>query len=547
MATKAEKQNIVQSYALNLFLVASVIVTPFYSFESINLPKFVVLIFFGCIAFIYILVNYKVTLSTLPKISRILILGFIATYLFVFIASDTPWQQQLYGRENRRNGLLTYCCLILLFIIFHSLPYVKYLKAFVNRIAFAGIFVIFYSILQLLGADPFKWDSVNLHFFSTLGNPNFLSSYIAIVTMPIIGLIYYRSVSFPTFLKIFHIFVVLGASSYLIYRTFSYQGFITLFASLSVYVIIILYKIRRPIYLGIFIVLVTSGALTAFAVTLNNGPLAKILYKASVTSRGDFFRSALNSGNSNFLNGTGFDSFGDFYLQYRDETAGLRPNGEFTDSAHNYFLDIYATQGFLGLTIYLLLTLYTLIGFIRLIKLKESIISTAILFSSWVAVQVQALVSPTNFLFSILIFSISGFVIGSTKSKNESHRPKINYLIMSFGLILALTISISAISRENKILTSNQKSLPEEYINALEIFPKSTIGYSRAINLFTQAGFEEKSLEISRRAIMFNKRTHAAHAIILTSPLSSEEEKKSAYKALLDLDPMNPNLKALQP
>jgi len=547
VATKAEKQNIVQSYALNLFLVASVIVTPFYSFESINLPKFVVLIFFGCIAFIYILVNYKVTLSTLPKISRILILGFIATYLFVFIASDTPWQQQLYGRENRRNGLLTYCCLILLFIIFHSLPYVKYLKAFVNRIAFAGIFVIFYSILQLLGADPFKWDSVNLHFFSTLGNPNFLSAYIAIVTMPIIGLIYYRSVSFPTFLKIFHIFVVLGASSYLIYRTFSYQGFITLFASLSVYVIIILYKIQRPIYLGIFIVLVTSGALTAFAGTLNNGPLAKILYKASVTSRGDFFRSALNSGNSNFLNGTGFDSFGDYYLQYRDETAGLRPNGEFTDSAHNYFLDIYATQGFLGLTIYLLLTLYTLIGFIRLIKLKESIISTAILFSSWVAVQVQALVSPTNFLFSILIFSISGFVIGSTKSKSESHRPKMNYSIMSFGLILALTISISAISRENKILTSNQKSLPEEYINALEIFPKSTIGYSRAINLFTQAGFEEKSLEISRRAIMFNKRTHAAHAIILTSPLSSEEEKKSAYKALLDLDPMNPNLKALQP
>jgi hypothetical protein len=96
-------------------------------------------------------------------------------------------------------------------------------------------------------------------------------------------------------------------------------------------------------------------------------------------------------------------------------------------------------------------------------------------------------------------------------------------------------------------LTSNQKSLPEEYINALQIFPRSTVGYARAINLFAGAGFEEKALEISRKAIMFNKRTHAAHAIILTSPLSSEEEKKSAYKTLLELDPMNPNLKALQP
>ena len=547
MATKVEKQNIVQSYALNLFLVASVIVTPFYSFESINLPKFVALIFFGCIAFVYISVNYKVTLSTLPRISIILVLGFISTYLFVFIASDTPWQQQLYGRENRRNGLLTYFCLILLFIIFHSLPYVKYLKAFVNRIAFAGIFVISYSTIQLLGIDPFKWDSVNLHFFSTLGNPNFLSAYIAIVTIPILSLIYYSLILLPFFVRIFFIFILFTIMSYLIYRTFSYQGFVTLFASLSVWAIIILYKTKRPIYSGLFLVLVTSGALTAFAGTLNNGPLAKILYKGSVTSRGDFFRSAINSGNSNFLNGTGFDSFADFYLQYRDETAGLRPNGEFTDSAHNYFLDVYATQGFFGLTLYLLLTLLTLIGFIRLIKLQVAKLDTAILFSVWVAVQVQSLVSPTNFLFSILIFSISGFVIGSAADKNESRRPKMNFLMVSLGLILALIISVSAISRENKILTSNQRTLPEEYVNALEIFPRSTAGYARAINLFAGAGFEEKALEISRKAIMFNKRTHAAHAIILTSPLSSEEEKKSAYKALLELDPMNPNLKALQP
>ena len=130
MVRLAKKQNIVHSLALNLFLIASAIVTPFYSFESINLPKFVALIFFGCIAFIYISVNYKVTLSTLPKNSRILVLGFIATYLFVFIASDTPWQQQLYGRENRRNGLLTYFCLILLFIIFHSLNSIRLFSKF---------------------------------------------------------------------------------------------------------------------------------------------------------------------------------------------------------------------------------------------------------------------------------------------------------------------------------------------------------------------------------------------------------------------------------
>jgi len=547
MARLAKKQNIVHSFALNLFLIASAIVTPFYSFESINLPKFVVLIFFGCAAFIFISLNLKTTFLTLPRISKILIFGFIATYLFVFIASDTPWQQQLYGRENRRNGLLTYFCLILLFIIFHSFPFAKHLKKFVNRIAFAGVFVIMYSVLQILGVDPFKWDSVNLHFFSTLGNPNFLSAYIAIVTIPILNMIYNSLASFQLFARLLFVIIVLAILVYLIFRTFSYQGFISLFASLSAFVLLIIYKIKKPILFFITFLFISICALVALAGTLNNGPLAKILYKSSITSRGDFFRAAINSGNSNLLNGTGFDSFGDYYLLYRDETAGSRSNAEFTDSAHNYFLDLYATQGFFGLIFYVLLTVVTLIAFVKIFKSAESPIGIAVLFSSWIAVQIQSLVSPTNFLFSILIFSISGLVIGSAWSKEDSSKSIRNKLSLVLGFILSLVISISAISRENQILVANQKGLPEKYITALEIFPKSTVGYSRAINLFAQAGLEGQVLEISRKAIKFNERSPAAHLIIFTSPLSSEEEKVIAYRTLLELDPMNPKIKSLKP
>jgi O-antigen ligase len=546
MVPLAKKQNIVHSFALNLFLIASAIVTPFYSFESINLPKFVALIFFGCTTFIFISLNLKTTLFTLPRISKILIFGFITTYFFVFIASDTPWQQQLYGRENRRNGLLTYFCLILLFIIFHSLPFAKYLKKFVNRISIAGIFVIAYSILQLLGADPFKWDSVNLHFFSTLGNPNFLSAYIAIVTIPILSMIYISLKSVQSFVRLLSILIALAIILYLIFRTFSYQGYVSLFASLSVYLLIILYKMKKPVLILITFLSIATCSLIALAGTLNNGPLAKILYKSSVTSRGDMFRSAINTGNSNLLSGTGFDSFGDYYLLYRDEVAGSRSNAEFTDSAHNYFLDLYATQGFFGLTFYVLLTTATLVAFIKIFKSKESPNLVAVLFSSWVAVQVQSLVSPTNFLFSILIFSISGFVIGATSPKEETHKSKSNKIALVLGFILSLIISFSAISRENQILVANQKGLPDKYITALEIFPKSTVGYSRAINLFAQAGLEDQALEISRKAIRFNERTPAAHVVIFTSTLSSEEEKVIAYKTLLELDPMNPNLKNLR-
>lgn len=547
MSPQNKQQKIVHSFAVNLFLIASVLVTPFYSFESINLPKFVALIFFASMALIYLITNFKTTILNSSNISKVLIIGFLATFILTFALSDTPWQQQLYGRENRRNGLLTYLSLLLLFLIFHSLPYAKYLKVFINRIVLAGVFVTSYSILQLLGIDPFKWDSVNLHFFSTLGNPNFLSAYIAIVATPIIAWVYLKLGATPSLVQKISVILILVILMYLIFRTMSYQGFVSLFASLSVFILITAYKMRnRALFFGIFI-FVGLGSVLALIGTLNTGPLARILYKGSITSRGDFFRSAVNSGNSNLIGGTGFDSFGDYYLLYRDDVAGLRVNAEFTDSAHNYFLDLYATQGLFGLVFYTLLTLLTLKSFSKLIRSETSSIHTAVLFSSWVAVQVQSLVSPTNFLFSILIFSISGFVIGSTSLNENVPKSGNNILVLGLGCILALILSVSPVTRENRILTANQNSSPTEYIDALEIFPKSTVGYSRAINLFAQAGLEDKALEISRKAIQFNERTPAAHLIIFTSPLTSEAEKSIAYAALLNLDPMNPNLKNLQP
>jgi O-antigen ligase len=308
-----------------------------------------------------------------------------------------------------------------------------------------------------------------------------------------------------------------------------------------------LYKSKRKILFILTFILVASGAIVALIGTLKIGPLANVLYKGSVTSRGDFFRAAVNSGNSNFFNGTGFDSFGDYFLLYRDDVAGNRPNGEFTDSAHNYFLDLYATQGFFGLAFYVLLTLMTLYSFTKIIQTKDFEISSAVLFASWVAVQVQSLVSPTNFLFSILIYSISGIVIGSASNIELNSRIRLNNFSVAIGCFLALLITIPPISRENLILKANQQSSPEKFISSLDKFPKSTVSYSRAINLFAQAGLENQALYVSKEAINFNVRTPAAHLIIFTSLQTSREEKLLAYKTLLELDPKNPKLYGLEP
>jgi O-antigen ligase len=51
--------------------------------------------------------------------------------------------------------------------------------------------------------------------------------------------------------------------------------------------------------------------------------------------------------------GVGFDGFRDHYNQSRDLITALRPGSEaITDSAHNIFLDMSSSGGFLLLIIY---------------------------------------------------------------------------------------------------------------------------------------------------------------------------------------------------
>ena len=542
MSQNNQSKNLFNSLVINLFLLTSILITPFYTFESVNLPKFSVLVIISCIGIIFIASNFKNMLFQLPFLSKILVLGFLITYLIVFVSSDSPIEQQLYGRDNRRNGLITYLCLITVFILFHTLQFEKYKRKILHRIALSGIFVILYSMLQLLNLDPFKWDATTLFFFSTLGNPNFLSAFIATCTIPILILIAVSLNKYPKFIFTVIVLFVLIFLLYLIYRTYSYQGFISLFISTGLYLLIYLFFRRKLFYFYTSAFTFVFFALFALAGTLNKGPLATILYKASVTSRGDFFRSAVNAGNNNLIQGLGFDSFGDNYLYYRDSVAANRSNAEFTDSAHNYFLDIYAMQGLFGLIFYLFLTLLTLFCFVKSFKRDGYDIFTLGIFSSWVAIQIQSLVSPTNILFLVFNFSISGFICGTNLRSSKV----LEYKNFSFSIILGFLISLIIViplnQRENLILTANQTSSIPNYLTALEKYPKSTIAYARAINLFNENGLNELALQLSNQAIEFNNKTHNAFAIILVSPLTTESEKKIAYDRLMQLDPLNPQL-----
>jgi O-antigen ligase len=439
--------------------------------------------------------------------------------------------------------------LIIIFIIFAQINYQKSRIFFVKRIALAGVLVLLYSTIQIVGLDPFKWDSPNIHFFSSLGNPNFLSVFLAMTLIPTITIINLLMLKKNLWFRISLILIYSVLTFYLILKTYSSQGVFSLLAAAIVWISIWLFKNSRKFALSFFTVFTTILTLFSTLGIFNRGILAQFIYDSSITSRGDFFRAALNMGQDNLIGGLGFDAFGDYYLKYRDATAANRSNAEFTDSSHNYFLDFFANFGLIGFLLYTLLTILVFFRFIKILKEHDFDSFTTSIFSCWIALQTQSLVSPTYFLFLMMIFSISGFVLGNSRGSDLSlgmvKSKSSIYLI--FGILIGVLLTYAPVKRENLVLNANNQSSPKLLIEALEQFPKSTVGYSRTIRVFEANSLQRESLLVARSSLKFNTRTPSAYIVILLSPYTSESEKKSAYDELIKLDPKNPAVIAAKP
>jgi O-antigen ligase len=538
------KLNLVQKISINLFLFVAVAISPFYNIDSISLPKFVLLASYGFIGMIYIIFNLPQFVNYLNSTIKLISLGLLLCIFLSFFSSQSPKVQLIFGRDGRYNGMITFLSLVILFVISATIS-LSYSNYILKSIVISIIIISVYSILQLLNLDPIKWDTVNIKYFGTFGNPNFLSSFLAISTIPVLALLYKKIKKENIFLNIFLYLIFNTIIIYLIYKTYSLQGFIVIVFTNFTWLIFWFYSKNKftIMYSAIFIALLS--AYLGISGTLNKGPLADILYKSSIISRGDFFRSAIATTKDNWATGVGPDSFGDYYLMYRDMKAANRPGAELADSAHNYFLDLSASFGIFMLTIYLVMIIITIIVFIKLYRKTNFNENLLALFTIWSGLIIQSLISPLNFTFLIYIFLFSGFVLGNTnylesigntaltKTQLKSKYPTI------VGLICAFMVINPIIQRDHAILVSNNAKRLDLLLLALDQYPRSTTSYSKALLIINSQGDEKQLLELSRKAADFNSRSSAAQLFIFQNTLSSDAEKSEALKKLIALDPNN--------
>jgi len=329
-------------------VLVSLIVSPFWNYDPINLPKFLLLSCGGFLGLAYLIKYSKYFKSSK---SDFLIFAFLCfTGLAIFLG-DSPLPQQFWGTWGRSTGLLTYLCLFSFAALAGRIKADEsrlLVRRYFERLSYA---VTVYSLVQIADLDPINWSQRQM--VATLGNINFVSSFLGLACISFFARIISKNLTVPS--RLFYA-IIASLNIFLMLHSESIQGIAVLATGIFVTGTAWINQVfgsRNAFFYGLLTLLM--GVMT-FLGTAGVGPLKTFLIQETVIFRLDYWRAGVSMTLNNWLTGVGFDSYGDFYRQYRDLAAAERTGPQrITNTAHNVFLDIFSGVGILAGSLFALI------------------------------------------------------------------------------------------------------------------------------------------------------------------------------------------------
>jgi O-antigen ligase len=392
-------------------IVATVLVTPWATFDPINVPKLAVIAFGGFITLAALLVNAKALITRRHRTVLIVSGLFVLDLTLVFFFAGTNPYQEFFGTYGRSTGFVAYIALTALFLGAVVIASAKFVSSFARMLLIAGGLSIGYGLLQTIGADPIKWVNQYSPVIGFLGNPNFQSSFLGFSGILAFGFVCAKAIKTP---------MRLGYAAYLVFAIFviiktdSQQGLLVLAGGIGIVAIIWISSSRFKVVTIPALIVSGIGAVLVALGSLNSGPLASLLYKASVTYRGDYWRAGWKMTVEHPILGVGLDNYGDWYRRARTLEATLRRGPEVTsNAAHNVLLDFSSNGGFPLVILYLALMVLAVISAIKLLKRSTGFDpALAGLIAVWIAYQAQSIISLNQLGLAVWGWIISGLIIG---------------------------------------------------------------------------------------------------------------------------------------
>jgi O-antigen ligase len=533
--------------AVNLLIgvlaTTTTLITPFWSYDSINLPRLIALASGGAIALGFLWLYREEYLKPGRRLVSFT-LGFFIVWLFVsYLFSGTNTLQSFYGVFGRNAGLLSYVSLAILLLFGIVVSDQHTIGKVITLLIGTGVFAGFYGLVQSEGKDPFDWTNPYSPVFSFFGNPNFHSSYMGITATAAFALI----LGMLKIQKKLFLLLYICLALFNIVKSNSQQGLLVFLIG-SAFVSFVYLVIRfqsKAINLSGFLVLIL-GLVVLVLDIFQKAPWQSIFYKESVSARGDFWRAGWKMTTQNPFFGVGPDGYRDSFKIFRDLKAVIRPGADdVTDSAHNIFLDISSSGGFVLLLAYVViqgLVIYSITTSLRMHKQFNAPYTALV--GAWIAYQAQSIISINSLGLGIWGWVLGGLIIGYRHDKQIDSRKfsGLNYSISLVALLVSMFFTIPQFLNDVEFRASIKSGDVLRIAAAASKWPQDVHRMNYISQLLRENKFENQALPVAREATeKFPSNYEAWEQLSLFSNLP-QTERNNVDEKMKMLNPTDPKL-----
>ena len=546
--------------------VVGLAITPTYSNDPINIPKFFLLTLFAMTILGIALSQVRNFTQGLNKWFLILTTAFIIHMSLVLLFSSAPFNQQFFGMNGRNTGALAYFSLICLAIGASLIAKTGYVEKVVYALLGTGLLTVGYGFLQTTGNDPVKWNNPYNSMLGFLGNPNFSSSFLGITSVAAVAL--GLKVNARIYVRVSSAIYILLAL-YLIIKSQSQQGVLVFAAGTAIVLYLFIRShsvLSKPIFKFTYLGFGSIAGLIVIMGTLNQGPLGDILYKVSVRQRGVYWRAAWEMMTANPIFGVGIDSFGDWYFPLRSANAAFYTPLTQSNSAHSIFLDLGSGGGFPLYLINISLGVLTfIVGVKYLIRNKEFNWAFAAIFGAWIAYQAQSVISINQLGVGVWGWTLMGLIVGmefnsrskpteatnniqnrgrivrKTKEKSLVSSPQLLGLII--GLAFGLMIALPNFAADRNYRAATATADAQTLVDAALAQPEDLVRTLMAANALASSNINDRALALARHVVEGNPNYHAAWQLVLRLEPVGSPAYLEAIAKLNELNPKVPSLK----
>jgi O-antigen ligase len=532
--------------------------------EPVNAPKLLVL---GALAggVLFFVAKNRNLVVKLAKF-KVLVLSsslFVLSALVSILFSESSVVHGFYGVLGRNTGFLTYFCLAVILLSCSLLGSKASVEKVLDGLFYAGVANVIYFVFSQMGIEVINWNNPGSRILGTFGNSNFAGAFMAIFTVLCIARIVDKSKNLRWRIVLA---VLILISLYEIKLSEAVQGVLVSGIGLA---ILVYFLIRShwvsKVVLGSYSTLILIVGTLVAAGAFQKGPLSSLIYKPSLTFRGEYWHAGWNMGISHPLLGVGMDSYGIWYRRMRSPSALVAPGVETTsDTAHNVFLDIFASGGFPLLISYVLIQALVIFHIYRGLKcFKKYDLTFVTLTATWICYFAQSIISINQIGLAIWGWILSGLVIGYVRSQSENNveeavtvpktsqgkvriakkKESISLWVMVVGVFVGGAIAIPPVAADSNWRSAQISQDSSQIVSASKAWPLDAVRVMQASDSHSRSNIPETGLELARYAVEKFPNNFFAWKLLSKTPGVTDAEKAQAKLELHRLDPLNPEFK----